>query len=226
VGGIVPLRGGYAAPNCTFGGIRMRTVLGFAVSFSLIVALAPSSAHAQEPAPAAEPAPSSSPPTIQTSSSSSTPGDSSNALTGWLIVPYGSYGFGYGIGGRFMMPFPVIPRLLTHTKFKDYWALEFGADFWRVSYGYVGGDYGWNALVPTIGLMWQVWLLPNLGVYPKAELGYEFGWLSGYNGPGDPSYGGFRINGAAGIIYQLAGGLSLRGELGYLGAKGGVAWQF
>jgi hypothetical protein len=225
---MVPVRGARRVqPHSLyfFGGIRMRTVLGFAVSFSLIVALAPSSAHAQEPAPAAEPAPSSTPPTIQ-QSASGTPGDSSNALTLWGILPYGSYGFGYGLGARFMMPFPPIPRLLTHTKFKDYWALEFGADFWRVSYSYVTTDYAWNALVPTIGLMWQVWLLPNLGVYPKAELGYEFGWLSGYNGPGDPSYGGFRINGAAGIIYQLAGGLSLRGELGYLGAKGGVAWQF
>lgn len=203
----------------------MRTVLGFAVSFSLIVALAPSSAHAQEPAPAAEPAqssPSSAPPTVAVSG---TPGESSNALSLWAILPWG----GYGIGGRFMMPFPTIPRLLTHTKFKDYWALEFGADYLHWSYGFGAfGDYSWNALLPTASIMWQVWLLPNLGVYPKAEVGYEFGWYSGWNDAwgNRPSYGGLFINGAAGIIFQLNSSLALRGEAGYAGAKAGVAWQF
>lgn len=206
----------------------MRTVLGFALTFSLIVALAPSSAHAQDPgtAPPPEPAsasaPSSAPPMV---SVSSTPGDSSNAISLWGILPWG----GFGVGGRFMMPFAPIPRLLTHTKFKDYWALEFGADYLHFSYGYSGGsDYAWNALLPVAGIMWQVWLLPNLGVYPKAEIGYEFGWLSGYNGPSSntPSYGGIFINGAAGLLYQVSGGLTLRAEAGYAGAKLGVAWQF
>jgi hypothetical protein len=195
----------------------------------IVATLTPSSAHAQDPATSPPPAaaPSSEPPTVLATSTSGTPGDTSNALTLWGILPYGSYGIGLGIGGRFMMPFTPIPRLLTHTKFKDYWALEFGMDYWRVSYGYVGGDYAWNALVPTAGIMWQVWLLPNLGVYPKAEFGYQFGWAS-YDGPGgfSTSHTGVHINGAAGVIYQLSGGLSLRGELGYLGAKGGVAWQF
>jgi hypothetical protein len=203
-----------------------RTVLGFAVTFSLIVALAPS-AHAQEPAPA-DPAaaPASSPPSAPpTVSVSSTPGDKSNALSVWGLLPWG----GFGIGGRFMMPFPTIPRLLTHTKFTDYWALEFGADYLHFSYAYVGAsDYAWNALLPVAGIMWQFWLLPNLAFYPKAEVGYEFGWLSGYNGPAGttPSYGGIFINGAAGVMYQLPMNLTLRGEAGYAGAKLGVAWQF
>jgi len=32
---------------------------------------------------------------------------------------------GYGMGARYMMPLPITP-LLTRTKFRDYWALEFG----------------------------------------------------------------------------------------------------
>ena len=53
------------------------------------------------------------------------------------MLPWG----GYGMGARYMMPLP-ITQLLTRTKFRDYWALEFGADILRFSY-----DYGLGAAV-------------------------------------------------------------------------------
>jgi hypothetical protein len=209
----------------------MRTALAFAATFSLTVALS-SSALAQDPnaapPPAAAPAsPTSSPPMIETTSRS--PGETSNAFTLWGILAGGGYGWGgYGIGARFMMPVG-IPRLLTRTPFKDYWAIEFGADLRTWSQDYVGfnGSYRWTEILPLGGIMWQFWLNSDVAFYPKAEAGWGIGWYSSDVAGGTrSSHGGIHLDGAAGVIYKIGDGLTLRGEVGYTGLKGGVAWTF
>jgi hypothetical protein len=144
----------------------------------------------------------------------------------WGILPWG----GYGIGARYMMPLP-ITQLLTRTKFRDYWALEFGADImhWNYDYGFgtTGFNYSWTEVVPVVGMMWQVWFTENFAAYPKIEVGYAFGWYSDTNGVNTGLSGGNRFfpDGTAGVLYKL-GNLTLRAEAGYVGGKAGVAWLF
>jgi hypothetical protein len=144
----------------------------------------------------------------------------------WGILPWG----GYGIGARYMMPLP-ITQLLTRTRFRDYWALEFGADIMHWSYDYGLGttafNYSWTEVVPVVGMMWQVWFTENFAAYPKIEVGYAFGWYSDTNGVNTGLSGGNRFfpDGTAGVLYKL-GNLTLRAEAGYVGGKIGVAWLF
>jgi hypothetical protein len=80
------------------------------------------------------------------------------------------------------------------------------------------------------GVAWRVWLKPNLAVYPKLDVGYAFGWVSGYDchgvgGCSDPSYGGIFVDGSVGVLYDL-GSVVLRGEAGNELVKGGVTFLF
>ena len=91
----------------------------------------------------------------------------------------------HGAGARYMIPVP-ITQLLTRTRFRDYWAVEFGADIVRINYDYGFGttaySYNWTEVVPVAGMMWQVWFNENFAAYPKVELGYAFGWYSDTQG--------------------------------------------
>ena len=131
-----------------------------------------------------------------------------------------------------MIPLP-ITQLLTRTKFRDYWSLEFGADIlhWNYDYGVVGAhgfSYSWTEIVPVVGMMWQVWITESFAVYPKIEIGYAFGWYSDTNGATTGLSGGnhFFPSGTAGVLYKLGNGITLRAEAGYVGGKAGVAWLF
>jgi hypothetical protein len=179
----------------------------------------PAQPYAQQPGPAAAPV--------------SAPANAlalPKALTLWGAVGYGGM---YGVGARFM--FPVGPSLLKLSSIRDQLAVELGVDYLRESYGYSGylssGDYSWSEILPVAGCMWQFWLLPNLAVYPKVDLGYAIGWLSGYDycdgiaGCSNPSYGGFFWDISAGVMYTL-GKVALRAELGNELVKGGVAFLF
>jgi hypothetical protein len=143
----------------------------------------------------------------------------------WGILPWG----GFGAGGRYMLPIG-ITHLLSKTRFRDYWALEFGADILRYSYDYVGvsSSYSWTEIIPVVGMMWQVWFNDNFAVYPKIEAGYAIGWYSGTMGSTSGLSGGNHIypGATAGILYKLDNGITLRAEAGYVGAKLGVAWLF
>lgn len=146
-----------------------------------------------------------------------------SGVTPWLGLGY----FGlYGVGASYMMP--VANGVLKHATIRDQFMLEFGATYLRRSYSWItGSDYVWNEIVPTAGAAWMVWLKPNLAVYPKVDVGYAFGWLSGFdcNGCSDPSYGGVFVNGSAGVMYDL-GSMVLRGEVGNELVKGGVGFLF
>lgn len=54
------------------------------------------------------------------------------------------------------------------------------------------------------------------------EKEYRAGWQSGPQ----PSYGGVFVDGAAGVLYSMDNGLTLRAEAGIAGLKLGVGWLF
>jgi hypothetical protein len=146
----------------------------------------------------------------------------------WGILPWS----GIGIGARFMLPLPIKP-VLTNTNLRDSFALEFGADYlhWSLGIGLPGySDFSVNEIIPVVGVMWNIWINDQLAFYPKLELGWGFGWVTYPNGyTASTAYSGHRdfyFDGAAGALYKLRNGLTLRGELGYAGLKLGVGWLF
>jgi hypothetical protein len=145
----------------------------------------------------------------------------------WGILPWG----GFGAGVRYMIPVP-ITQLLSRTKFRDYWVIEFGGDILRYSYDYgfgtTGYSYSWTEIIPVAGMMWQVWFTENFAAYPKVEAGYAFGWYSNTQGGSTGLSGGnhFYPGATAGVLYKLNSGITLRAEAGYVGAKLGVGWLF
>jgi hypothetical protein len=221
---------------------------GFSLAFSLIsalVALPPGSAAAPlapvvaqaetspppqattaAPSPyAPAPAYSSAPPTV------SMGGGTAPALKGWSlwgILPYGYGGTGIGVGARFMIPLPGIKPLLVGSSVRDNFALEFGADYLRWSFGYLTyGDYAVNEFLPAVGMMWNIWFNDNFVLYPKVELGYRIAKVTGFpDGYSSPTYGGVYWDIGGGVMYKLSNGLTLRGEVGYAGLKGGIGWLF
>jgi hypothetical protein len=211
----------------------MRT---FALAVGLLGVFASQVALAQEPPPAptqpppTEPAP---PPAVAAPGTTGTqmqvgPAAGPTGPSLWGVLPWG----GYGLGARYMIPVP-ITQILTRTRFRDYWALEFGADMLHFNYDYgLGGtafSYSWTEIIPVVGMMWQVWLTDDFAVYPKIELGYAFGWYSDTNGTSTGTLSGgnhFFPDGTAGLLYKLGNGITLRAEAGYVGGKAGVAWLF
>jgi hypothetical protein len=133
-----------------------------------------------------------------------------------------------------MVPLP-IPSLLANTtaSIRDNWDLEFGADLlhWSYDFGAPGNsfNYSWTEVLPVVGVMWNLWFTRNFALYPKLELGYAFGWFSGWDngvGASQPAYGGFFVAGDAGALYKLDNGLTLRAEAGSDGLKLGAGWLF
>ena len=149
-------------------------------------------------------------------------------LSVWGILPYAYYSStGLGIGGRFMIPLSFPPLLHTPNVRGDGFALEFGADYlhWSESIP-LYGDFSVSWFLPSVGVMWNVWLNDKLVLYPKFSLGYYYAWVSGlpsgYGGYGSSIYWDIDL----GAMYKLDNGLTLRAELGYSGLKLGVGWLF
>jgi hypothetical protein len=204
--------------------------LGLLGSLGLLSVVSSNVASAQEPAlappPAAEPA----------AAPFAAPVDSVQAAAPSKLLSTGPTVWGglgywglYGVGASYMLP--VANGVLKHPTIRDQFVLEFGATYLRRSYGwYTGSDYTWNEIVPTAGVAWMVWLKSNLAVYPKLDLGYAFGWLSGFdcNGVGgcsDPAYGGIFVDASVGVLYDL-GSVVLRAEAGNELIKGGLSFLF
>jgi len=158
-------------------------------------------------------------------------------LSGWLILGAGyGYGAGYhdgfGVGGRYRVA--LVPEGLIQGRgtVRDSLDFEAGADLVRYAYGYrspsLNYDYTWWAFRPRAGLLWNFWLTPQLALYPKLDLGYEFGWFDGWNasaGP-RPGYAGLFLEPSIGLIYRVRPATSLRVELGSEGLKLGVGVAF
>jgi len=166
-------------------------------------------------------------------------GPPAGELSGWLILGAGyGYGSGYhggfGVGGRYRLS--LVPEGLlqgANLQVRDTLELELGGDIVRYAYGYrsppTSYDYAWWAIRPRAGVMWNFWLTPRLALYPKLDLGYEFGWFDGWDssvGP-HPSYAGLFLEPSVGLIYRLRdGATSLRVELGSEGLKLGLGLAF
>lgn len=192
---------------------------------ALLLALAPAASAQDATAPASQP-----PVVASTGFTANPPAPGLKGLTLWGILPWS----GIGVGARFMLPLP-FPSLLARagTSLHDTWDLEFGADLLHWSYGFnePGYDfnYSWTEVLPVVGVMWNVWFNQNFALYPKLELGYAFGWFSGWDDGftgSQPAYGGFFIAGDVGALYKLNNGLTLRAEAGSDGLKLGVGWLF
>ncbi len=173
----------------------------------------------------------------RSSDGSSAPGAGGQSLSGWLVLDPGPID-GIGVGGR--VAIPLSPQgVLHHPRIRDEFTLELGADI--VHYAmkvtvpdyYYGGwhteDYSWNGLLAVGGVAWNFWFTPRFALYPKIDLGYFFGWYSGWDdrwGPyGRSSFGGLFLQGAAGLIYRFQT-LSLRVELGSGLVRAGVGMSF
>jgi hypothetical protein len=139
-------------------------------------------------------------------------------LTPWLVLDAGPVD-GVGLGGRYMMP--IAPEgVLRHPRIRDEFTLEFGVDFlhYEDSVGDYPAyeDYSWNGFVPVVGATWNFWFTPRVAVYPKLDLGWRFGWYSGWDpGPGysQADFDGLFLQGAIGLVYRLET-VALRVELG------------
>ncbi len=146
------------------------------------------------------------------------PGPGGQMLSVWAVLDAGPVD-GIGIGGRVM--FPLVPEgLLHHPRIRDELTLEVGADFVhyedRVGFYPTYVDYSWNGFLAVAGGTWNFWLTPDLAVYPKIDLGWWFGWYSGWDdryGYGRGSFDGLFLQGAVGVVYRLRT-VSLRAEAG------------
>lgn len=157
------------------------------------------------------------------SGETSEPGPSSAGLSAWGILGYGN---GLGLGGRFMLP--VVPEgFLQNDRIKDQLAAEFGVDLLRYSYSFLSDDYAFVAVLPVAGLLWNVWVSDNLALYPKLDLGYVAGFLTGWNGASGlrPTHGGFFWQTSVGVLFKTRA-VALRLELGNGLLKAGVGIGF
>jgi hypothetical protein len=205
----------------------MRNLVGKMLLLSAALSVTPASgvrADETAPPPAAPPAetaPASAPAPAASISRARITAPPLTGPTIWGLVDW----FGVGVGARYMFPVG-IPSLLSHTSLKDSWAIEAGLDFVHRSDDYGAFNYDYNEFIPTVGMMWIVWLRNDFAVYPKIDGGWAFGFDNSNNNCVGCTLGGVWIEGAAGLLYEVGGGLTLRAELGNYGAKGGVAWLF
>jgi hypothetical protein len=156
--------------------------------------------------------------------------DSGNQLSFYGIASYYWHGGGFGVGARYELP--LIPEGLLQAQVRDDVSLDFGADFIHVSWGeyydynpatysYYWTDVSFNALIPTVGLLWNFHITPRLTVYPKLDAGYAIMWWSDFYGP-SPRATAFFLQGVAGATLKLDR-VTLRGELGSGMLKLGVS---
>jgi hypothetical protein len=150
-------------------------------------------------------------------------GPGSTGISAWGVVGYGN---GLGAGGRFMVPV-ISEGLLHNDRFKDQLAVEFGVDLLRFSYDFLGDSYGFTEILPVAGFLWNVWLSDTFALYPKLDLGYGVGFITGWEDAWGthPVYGGFFWQTSVGLIYKT-NSVALRLELGHGLLKAGVGFGF
>jgi hypothetical protein len=147
------------------------------------------------------------------------------AATVWAILGYGD---AWGIGARYRLSLVPEGLLQGPNHLRDSLDLEVGLDFidwygWNTG----GGDYGYNMVAPRVGLMWDLWVRPDLAFYPKLDLGVGFGSYTGtWPATGRHEFSGLFLEPAVGMIWRVRDNLSLRGELSTIGLKLGLGFDF
>jgi hypothetical protein len=158
-------------------------------------------------------------------------------LTPLLILGAGNnyhdgYDSGWGVGLRYKMA--LAPRGVigpNASNIRDEVDLEFGGDVVTYDYRYnvppYDYRYSWTSIRPRVGVMWEFWFTPQIALYPKLDLGYEFGWFNGWDAPGNPpAWNGLFLEPSLGFIWQFRPTTSLRVEAGTEGLKLGVGFAF
>jgi hypothetical protein len=163
------------------------------------------------------------------------PSPSQAAPAGGLAPPGGSvavwgilgYGDAVGVGARYRTA--LVPEgFIRSSTVHDSLDLEGGFDYinWY-GYGSAPYDYGYNMFVPCVGVMWSLWVAPEVALYPKLDLGFAIGSYHGtYPPTGRRHFDGLRVDAGAGVIWRFRRTLSLRGEIGSVGLRLGLGFDF
>ncbi len=160
-----------------------------------------------------------------------------NSVTVLGILGY-SYYFAnaYGVGVRYQK---VLAPNLLRAQIRDDLSLEAGLDVTHSSWSYADWWSGYNTtfsytgVSPVVGLVWNFWLNDKISLYPKADLGWEFGTFKAQSA--DPywnsafywnshAYGGAYLDLAGGLAVKLEK-VSLRLQAGIHGLYAGVGFQ-
>jgi len=150
-------------------------------------------------------------------------GPSSAGISAWGIVGYGN---GLGLGARLMRPLGP-EGFLRNERIRDQLAIELGVDLLLFSYSSSFDDYNFVEVLPVVGLLWNVWLSDTLALYPKLDLGYAAGFLTGWNDAwgARPTYGGVFWQTSVGALFKTSS-VAVRLELGNGLLKAGVGIGF
>lgn len=151
----------------------------------------------------------------------------------------------YGVGVRYQK---VLAPNVLKAKIRDDIALEGGLDLMYSTWDFPSYDFGgvwyttsarYIGVSPVVGIVWNFWLNDKLSLYPKLDLGWEFGslkyestdplWNTYYNTYysyyHSHAYGGAYLDLAGGLAYKTDGGITLRGQVGIHGLYFGVGFQ-
>ena len=161
---------------------------------------------------------------------------SGGELTPLLILGAGSgYHAGFdnawGVGVRYKMA--LAPRGVigpNASNIRDEVDLEFGGDIVQSNYRFNlpppnDFHYTWTAIRPRVGVLWAFWFTPQIALYPKLDLGYEFGWFSGFDAAGTPSWNTLFLEPSLGFVWQFKPSTSIRVEVGSEGLKLGIGFR-
>ncbi len=135
-------------------------------------------------------------------------------LTLWGIIAQHRNHAGLGVGVHYMIP--IGEGILGETTLQDRFALEFGVDLTSHFLRYDDGAY--LRLRPAIGFLWTIWLIDELALYPKIDIGLPFVF-------GRDHWNWWLINGAFGLLYRLDD-FDLRVEAGWYGLHIGALFRF
>ncbi len=186
--------------------------------FCVLATLGASPAFAARAAPAAAPA--------RTGSGRGLDGQ----LSVFAILGYSYYyANAYGIGARYQK---VLAPDVLRAKIHDDIAIEGGLDVvyssWDYPWGWGTGYYSltgtYTAISPVVGVLWNFWLNDKISLYPKLDLGYEFGSLKWTSS--DPYWSlyspYFRAHNYGGPYLDLAGGLAFKADTVTLRVQAGI----
>lgn len=153
------------------------------------------------------------------------PQERDNMISIFVGLPYRGYGFGPGVGGRFLLP---IVKDGFISALNDEIALEFGADL-SFLFGYTGFR-GTVLLSPVLGIpveaLWNFHLTNKFAVYAKVGLVLELGFANYYGYLGyAPGFGvALWPIGGVGLMFKVSDKIVLRAEAGYPWLKIGIGF--